>query len=512
MVVAVSGKPLTGTVRALPASLHLNPTECEPVPGRSGIYTCEHSIPYSQYSRLTFHVDEKAADAEAHFGFVFVRPGGDVKAAIKDVVTADASPTDAAHGHGALKVVTKATAAARNTVTFDTPKVPAGRTVRHRLRIHVTDPGKVYTWYTTADGQPEWRRDEVLVKDLKATSGASCTIDTHHIMEMTNNLACTVGPGDHTIEYTVTTPAGLPAWKLETHVGHDIYDSAPYGSSLDRAATFTAGSGERHLRHEIVARDASGTLKRVWGKGSPAKPFRYTQTIGGGWGVYDQITKLEPVSENLYFYGSPVPAGAERGHGDLVARDAGGSLWYYQRQFDFEKPYKARTRIGTGWNTYTTITGAADLDGDGKSDLLARDKAGVLWLYKGTGRATAPFTTRTKVGAGWGTYNTLTGSADLTGDGKADLLARDETGVLWLYKGTGKASAPFAARTKVGGAWQGYNALSVVGDVTDNGKADLVARDKSGVLWLYKGTGQAKNPFMTRTKAGSGWQGYNNLA
>ncbi|MET7642259.1 hypothetical protein ABZS83_01120, partial [Streptomyces sp. NPDC005426] len=33
---------------------------------------------------------------------------------------------------------------------------------------------------------------------------------------------------------------------------------------------------------------------------------------------------------------------------------------------------------------------------------------------------------------------------DLTGDGRADLVGRDGAGVLWLYAGTGKASAPFA--------------------------------------------------------------------
>ncbi|MFJ5552943.1 FG-GAP repeat domain-containing protein [Streptomyces sp. NPDC093225] len=511
MVVAVSGKPLTGTVRALPASLHLEATECQAVSGRSGIYTCERTIPASRYSRLTFHVDATTPDAEAHYGFVFVPRGGDVDAAVADVVKADASPTDSTHGHGALKIVTKTTAAARNTVAFDTPAVPAGRTVRHKLRIHATDPGKVFTRYMPADGQPEWRKDEVLVKDVTATSGASCTVDTHHILGASINLDCTVGRGDHTIEYTVAAPAGMDTWKLDTHVVHDIYDYAHYGSALDRKATFTAGTGDLRPRHDLITRDASGALQRIYGTGSPAKPFGYVRSIGGGWGVYSQITKLEPVSENLYYFENPVPTRVERGHGDLVARDASGTLWYYQRQFNFQPPYKARTKVGTGWNTYTTITGAGDLDGDKKSDLLARDKTGVLWLYKGTGKTTAPFATRTRIGGGWGTYNMLAGSADLTGDGKPDLLARDGSGALWLHKGTGKASAPFAARTKVGGGWQGYNTLSVVGDVTDNGKADLVARDKAGVLWLYKGSGQSSAPFAARTKIGTGWQMYNSI-
>ncbi|GHE97147.1 hypothetical protein GCM10014715_61790 [Streptomyces spiralis] len=102
----------------------------------------------------------------------------------------------------------------------------------------------------------------------------------------------------------------------------------------------------------------------------------------------------------------------------------------------------------------------ADLTGDGKADLVARDGSGVLWLYKGTGSASAPYAARTKIGGGWNTYNSLTSAGDLTGDGKADLVARDGSGVLWLYKGTGSASAPYAARTKIGGGWNAYNALS----------------------------------------------------
>ncbi|WP_322899750.1 FG-GAP-like repeat-containing protein, partial [Actinacidiphila rubida] len=61
--------------------------------------------------------------------------------------------------------------------------------------------------------------------------------------------------------------------------------------------------------------------------------------------------------------------------------------------------------------------------------------------------------------AGWNAYTLMAGTGDVTGDGRADLVARDASGALWLYKGTGSASAPFAARTKVGAGWNTYNAL-----------------------------------------------------
>lgn len=47
---------------------------------------------------------------------------------------------------------------------------------------------------------------------------------------------------------------------------------------------------------------------------------------------------------------------------------------------------------------------------------------------------------------------------------------------MYLYKGRGKAgSGAFSSRIKVR-AWGGYNAFDAVGDVTGDGKADFLAR------------------------------------
>ncbi|GAA0612058.1 VCBS repeat-containing protein [Streptomyces crystallinus] len=63
--------------------------------------------------------------------------------------------------------------------------------------------------------------------------------------------------------------------------------------------------------------------------------------------------------------------------------------------------------IGGGWQVYNTITGVGYVTGDGKADLVARDASGTLRLYQGTGNATVAFKTRTKIGGGWNTYTTL---------------------------------------------------------------------------------------------------------
>jgi hypothetical protein len=59
----------------------------------------------------------------------------------------------------------------------------------------------------------------------------------------------------------------------------------------------------------------------------------------------------------------------------------------------------SRVRVGTGFWAMTAITSPGDLNGDRVPDLLARDSSGVLWMYPGKGAA--GYGARTQVGTGW---------------------------------------------------------------------------------------------------------------
>ncbi|MFF8678607.1 FG-GAP repeat domain-containing protein [Streptomyces sp. NPDC015237] len=166
-----------------------------------------------------------------------------------------------------------------------------------------------------------------------------------------------------------------------------------------------------------------------------------------------------------------------------------------------------QTLIGNGWNIYNQLFSPANVGGAAADDLLARDSSGNLYLYLGYGNG--KLTQRYKVGGGWDAYTHITGKGDLTGDGKDDIVAKDKSGVLWLYKGTGNYKAPFSSRTRVGGGWNTYNNIVSVGDIDVDGITDLVARNKSGALYLYKGTGNGSAPFKSPVKIGSGgWNTY----
>ncbi|NQD90468.1 hypothetical protein HP499_22035, partial [Paenarthrobacter sp. CM16] len=95
-----------------------------------------------------------------------------------------------------------------------------------------------------------------------------------------------------------------------------------------------------------------------------------------------------------------------------------------------------------------------DFNKDRKADILARDTAGVLWLYPGDG--SGGWLPRVQVGQGWNVMSALVSPGDFNGDGNADVLARDGGGVLWLYPGNG--SGGWLARVQVGSGWEGMSA------------------------------------------------------
>ncbi|MEU7722677.1 trypsin-like serine protease [Streptomyces tibetensis] len=195
------------------------------------------------------------------------------------------------------------------------------------------------------------------------------------------------------------------------------------------------------------------------------------------------------------------------GYQDLVYRvsSTGDVFWTH---YVISSGTWSTKQIADNWKTRTRIITPGDVTGDYLPDLLSVDSAGVMWIYPGKGNGT--FAARVKVGSGWNQYNSVRGKGDFNGDGKTDLIARSKSGsYLYLYKGTGKAgSGAFSARVKVR-TWDGYNAFDAPGDVTGDGKADFLARTPGGTLYLYAGTGKGTSEiFATRKSVGTDFKQY----
>lgn len=246
-------------------------------------------------------------------------------------------------------------------------------------------------------------------------------------------------------------------------------------------------------RGDLLTLNSSGGLTLHSGTGTGKFGDRYT---GTGWPTTVMAVPFGDLSGDRC--------------NDVLVRYSSGALRLYKPGCGTPvKPSTSYTSLGTsGWTQYNVLTSPGDVSGDGRPDLIARNSAtGAVYLYKGT--STGKLSARVKLYDNWKGYKKIVGVGDITGDGRADLLAQDTSDNLYRYNGKGDGT--FAARVKVFSNWGGsYNAVVGVGDINDDGRADLVSRDTGGKLWRNNGDG--KGSFGARTQIATGWSGYRSLS
>ncbi|KDN76881.1 hypothetical protein DF19_14180 [Streptomyces olindensis] len=289
-------------------------------------------------------------------------------------------------------------------------------------------------------------------------------------------------------------PNGAYTWTLT------VTPADGQGAALTKSGTVKV-TGAAAAWRDFVASDGFGELVTLNGSGgltyqSGTGTGTFTgKTTGSGWPTTVKVVPFGDLSGDRC--------------NDVLVRFSSGALRAYRPGCGKAvTPSTAYTSLGTsGWTQYNVLTSPGDVSGDGRADLIARHAStGDVYLYKAT--STGKLGTRVKIASGWTGYKKVVGAGDLNGDGHGDLLAQDKSNELWRYDGT--AAGTFKSRVKVFDDWgASYNVVVGVGDITGDGRADLVSRDTSGAVWRNSGNG--KGSFGGRTRIATGWQGYKGL-
>lgn len=187
------------------------------------------------------------------------------------------------------------------------------------------------------------------------------------------------------------------------------------------------------------------------------------------------------------------------GKKDLISRSAASGRLYLNPG-NGDGTFGAGVQIGTGWAGYRDVFSPGDFNGDGKTDVIGNKTDGTLWLWPGNG--TGGFGTAAQIGTnGWEVYD-LFSPGDFNGDGKADVIGRrPSNGTLWMWPGTG--SGTVSSGVQIGNGWENYAQLLGSGDMTGDGKADILAADASGI-WVYGGHGVAAGTMASRVRVATG--------
>ncbi|WP_225832498.1 VCBS repeat-containing protein [Streptomyces sp. NK08204] len=358
--------------------------------------------------------------------------------------------------------------------------------------------------YATPSSSASWNGEWLLSRPVTSWSLTFTSVESGE-----------TGKATRTITGGASTARVSAGWNGKTATGSRFpngmfrWTLTATGLGTSTATTVKTGSGfldnGAPVRHDFGSPDGPDGLGDLLTLNSSGT---LTFQIGTGTGKFSEKVSGSGWATSI----KAVPFGDLSGDrcNDVLVRLSSGALRLYKPGCGAAlKPTTSYTTLATsGWTQYDVLTSPGDISGDGRADLIARNAStGTVYLFKGT--STGGLSARVKLYDNWKGYKKIVGTGDLNGDGIGDLLAQDGSNTLYRYNGTGKGT--FAARSKVFSSWGGsYNVIVGVGDTNRDGKADIVARDTSGNL--YRNYGDGKGSFGARTQIATGWGGYRSLS
>lgn len=263
--------------------------------------------------------------------------------------------------------------------------------------------------------------------------------------------------------------------------GTDLFGSLSVGENPCPALADVDADGDLDL---VAGLSESGVLKLYLNSGR-ADSAAFSE---------DQAQQLADVG--LFAYPYFCDPDGDHDFDILTGRDGHG-FYYYKNTGDsaqFSWQLDNAPFGGLATETYWNSPCVADLNGDGKADIIYGTSSGPLHYYENSGSISSP---------GWTENLTLFGGVldvggasspffiDFDRDGDLDLVSGSNLGGIKYYKNTGNMA---------GSAWQEsnsyfstvkhsiYSAITLA-DLTGDSLADVVAGDLNGGLYFHRNTG-----------------------
>lgn len=181
------------------------------------------------------------------------------------------------------------------------------------------------------------------------------------------------------------------------------------------------------------------------------------------------------------------------GHSDILWRNATGavSTWQVGGNVDGNQLQQGayNAAVDPSWRIVETF----DWNGDGQSDILWRHASGAVSIWNGT--PSGSLQQSTYYDASTGNDWTIAAAGDINGDGKDDILWRGQDGAIstWSTTGTGFEKNSYW-HAPIETSWH----IEGLADLNGDGQADMVWRHDNGSIstWLSTGDDFEENGFF----------------
>jgi uncharacterized protein YkwD len=302
------------------------------------------------------------------------------------------------------------------------------------------------------------------------------------------------------VDWWMSSPAHKAAMldprATDIGIGYVVPTSGPYAGWHQVVANLAAypGSGIDYTGSPAISAPSKvlntvDTTGKLWAYSAPGNGTLGARTeLGTGWGNAKQILSVDWDQDGFL---------------DIVAKWNNGYVTFYKGLGGDD--YKAPTNIGAGWQNLD-ITPAKFRNTDKYPGLIARNTVdGKLYYYPNPSGSLISGA-KLLIGSGWQTLNEIN-VLDWDNNGTKDILARNSAGQLLVYRTNGAGSILSQTRPVVGSGWGGFQSIHLVPDFTTPGSVGVFAQMGSGALRYYPIT---NGRFGTFKDVGSaGWSNYN---